>query len=62
MQDKQAFLLDRRTVERNIKKGLISRKDYEAHLAALKDVESNSEIIDFGPMDMSGRDDASSES
>ena len=31
-------LYDRRTVERNIKKGLITRKDYEKHLKALDDV------------------------
>lgn len=29
---------DKRTVERNIKKGLVSRKDYEKHLKALDDV------------------------
>ena len=32
-----ARLFDRRTVERNIKKGLISRKDYEKHLKSLED-------------------------
>lgn len=31
-------LFDRRTVDRNIKKGLVSRKDYEKHLKALDDV------------------------
>jgi hypothetical protein len=31
-------LYDRRTVERNIKKGLITRKDYEKHLKTLEDV------------------------
>ena len=31
-------LFDRRTVERNIKKGLISRKDFDKHLKALDDV------------------------
>jgi hypothetical protein len=31
-------LYDRRTVERNIKKGLITRKDYEKHLKSLADV------------------------
>ena len=31
-------LLDKRTVERNIKKGLLTRKDYEKHLKALEDV------------------------
>jgi hypothetical protein len=29
---------DRRTVERNIKKGIITRKDYEKHLKSLEDV------------------------
>ena len=33
-----ARLFDRRTVERNIKKGLITRKDFEKHLKALDDV------------------------
>ena len=31
-------LFDRRTVERNIKKGLVTRKDFEKHLKALDDV------------------------
>ena len=35
---KSARLFDRRTVERNIKKGLITRKDYEKHLKTLADV------------------------
>jgi RNA-splicing ligase RtcB len=35
---KVARLYDKRTVERNIKKGLISRKDYEKHLKSLEDV------------------------
>lgn len=35
---KNVRLFDRRTVERNIKKGLITRKDYEKHLKALADV------------------------
>ena len=30
-------LFDVRTLERNIKKGLITRKDYEKHLKALDD-------------------------
>jgi hypothetical protein len=33
-----ARLFDRRTVERNIKKGLVTRKDYEKHLKSLADV------------------------
>lgn len=31
-------LFDKRTVERNIKKGLVSRKDYEKYLKSLDDV------------------------
>jgi hypothetical protein len=31
-------LFDRRTVDRNIKKGLLTRKDFEKHLKALEDV------------------------
>jgi len=33
-----ARLYDRRTVERNIKKGLLSRKDFDKHLKSLEDV------------------------
>ena len=46
-------LYDRRTIERNIKKGLITRKDYEKHLKALADVAANiaapDERIEDGP-------------
>jgi len=35
---KTTRLYDRRTVERNIKKGLLTRKDFEKHLKALEDV------------------------
>ncbi len=35
---KTSRLYDRRTVERNIKKGLLTRKDFEKHLKALDDV------------------------
>jgi hypothetical protein len=38
---KNPRLFDRRVVERNIKKGLITRKDYEKHLKALSDVAGN---------------------
>ena len=31
-------LFDKRTIERNIKKGLLTRKDYEKHLKSLDDV------------------------
>jgi hypothetical protein len=35
---RNARLYDRRTVERNIKKGLLTRKDYDKHLKSLDDV------------------------
>jgi len=38
---KNPKLFDRRIVERNIKKGLITRKDYEKHLKSLADVAAN---------------------
>jgi hypothetical protein len=35
-------LFDLRTVERNIKRGLITRKDYEKHLKAIHDAKEKS--------------------
>jgi hypothetical protein len=35
---KTARLYDKRTVDRNIKKGLVTRKDFEKHVKALDDV------------------------
>ena len=35
---KTSRIYDRRTVDRNIKKGLLTRKDFEKHLKALEDV------------------------
>jgi hypothetical protein len=35
---KTSRLYDRRTVDRSIKKGLLTRKDYEKHLKSLDDV------------------------
>ena len=35
---KNSRLFDKRTVERNIKKGLVTRKDYDKHLKTLDDV------------------------
>jgi hypothetical protein len=34
-------LFDLRTVERNIKRGLITRKEYERHLKSLPDASDN---------------------
>lgn len=38
---KDARLFDLRTVERNIKRGLITRKDYERYLKSLADAAGN---------------------
>ena len=38
-------LVDRRTVERNIQKGLLTRADYEAYLGKLEDSEGNAETV-----------------
>jgi hypothetical protein len=52
---KNIRLFDRRVVERNIKKGIITRKDYEKHLKSLDDkatnVASPEERIEDGPDD-----------
>lgn len=39
-------LLDKRIVDRNLKKGLVSKKDLEKHLSSLKDSEDNAEWVD----------------
>jgi hypothetical protein len=38
-------LLDKRVIERNIKKGLVSRETFEKHLTALPDVADQAETI-----------------
>jgi hypothetical protein len=35
---KSTRLFDKRTVDRNIKKGLVTRKDYDKHIKTLDDV------------------------
>lgn len=39
-------LLDKRIVDRNLQKGLLSKKDIEKHLNGLKDVSDNAEYVD----------------
>ena len=38
---------DKRIVGRNIKKGIISQKDYQDHLSSLEDLEDKSEVINI---------------
>ncbi len=42
----EARLFDARVVERNIKRGVITRKDYEKHLKALPDVKDKVRTAD----------------
>jgi hypothetical protein len=35
---KNTLLYDKRTVDRSIKKGLLTRKDYDKHLKGLEDI------------------------
>ncbi len=39
------MLFDRRVVDRNIKKGLVSREDYDRFVAGLSDTSANAETI-----------------
>ncbi|MCA9666580.1 MAG: hypothetical protein KC503_13355 [Myxococcales bacterium] len=41
----EEFLFDKRLVERNIRAGLITREEYEAHLAKLADVTDKGEAF-----------------
>ena len=38
-------LVDRRVVERNIRKGIIGRDEYQSFLDGLKDVSANVELV-----------------
>jgi hypothetical protein len=55
MDPKAVRLLDKRTVERNIKKGLLSRKDYEKHLKSLADIADKG--VYGGPLEDDSDDD-----
>lgn len=40
--------VDVRTVQRYLNKGQLSREDYEAHIAALPDLEGEADFVDYG--------------
>ena len=44
-------LVDKRIVERNIAKGLLTKDDYEKHLADLTDREGDYETVDIEPVE-----------
>jgi hypothetical protein len=54
---KNLRLYDRRTIERNIKKGLITRKDYEKFLKALEDAKEKGVIGEDEPDDLDDDED-----
>lgn len=45
-------LLDKRVLERNMAKGLISKEQYEQYLAELKDREGSFERVEVAPDDV----------
>ena len=45
MVKKDEHLFDTRLYRRNVRKGLITQKDYEAHIKGLPDDEPNSELV-----------------
>jgi hypothetical protein len=44
-------LVDKRIVERNIAKGLISKEEYEQQLASLADQEGSYDTVEIDPSD-----------
>jgi len=45
MSKKEDFLYDERIVERHIKDGTVSKKDYEKYLKSLPDSEEKGEVL-----------------
>lgn len=44
-------LVDKRTVERNIDKGLITKEEYDRHLVELGDLEGTYDRVEIDPGD-----------
>jgi hypothetical protein len=51
---KDPRLFDVRTVERNIKRGLVTRKEYEKHLKSLADATDKVQPGDLEPSESAG--------
>lgn len=47
-------VIDKRIVERNITKGLVSKEQYEQHLAELPDREGSYDRVEVEPSDSDG--------
>lgn len=52
---------DKRIIERNIRKGLVKREDYDKHVAALRDVADQAELIEARLSDDDEGDDAAND-
>jgi len=63
MKNKEDFLYDVRIVNRNIRDGAVSKKDYDKYIESLPDVEDKSEplIIDDEPEALSAAADEAGE-
>jgi len=58
MKKKEEFLYDVRIANRNIREGLITKKDYDKHISSLPDVKGNSEPIVIEDENEKGRPEA----
>ncbi len=58
MKKKEDFLCDVRIANRNIREGLITKKDYDKYISSLPDVEGNSEPIVIEDENEKGRSQA----
>lgn len=48
--------LDKRTVERNIRTGLVTKDDYQNFISDLDDLKEQAEVIDFEASESSSQD------
>ncbi|MBX3246987.1 MAG: hypothetical protein KF901_07385 [Myxococcales bacterium] len=44
------FVLDKRILERNLKKGLLTKKDFESHVCGLPDRAEQAASVRVGPV------------
>ena len=55
------LIFDKRLVERYVKQGITTQKDYDKYISSLKDVESNSVEIDLQDENSQNTDDSNTE-
>jgi hypothetical protein len=54
---KSQLIYDKRLIDRHLKRGIISREEWEKHLAELPDVASKGERLSFDDEDQDADDD-----